>query len=91
MKMPEDVLSYVKTLTRPVPICAWCRTVRNAQGDWERLEAYFQTHTDIDFTHGICPDCLAKFGAPESKPWARNASITRGPTGALPICHFSST
>ncbi len=55
----EDALSDVKTLEGLVPICAWCKKIRNAEGDWEELEAYFQKRKDIDFTHGICPDCLA--------------------------------
>ena len=56
----EDALSDVKTLKGLVPICAWCKKIRNAGGDWEELEAYFRKRADIDFTHGICPGCLEK-------------------------------
>jgi integral membrane sensor domain MASE1 len=55
----EDALSDVKTLKGLVPICAWCKKIRNAEGDWEELEAYFEKRTGVDFTHGICPGCLA--------------------------------
>jgi len=50
----------MKTLKGLVPICAWCKKIRNAGGDWEELEAYFRKRADIDFTHGICPGCLEK-------------------------------
>jgi DNA-binding response OmpR family regulator len=41
-----------------LPICMWCRKIRNSVADWEKLEVYIETRTHAKFTHGICPTCL---------------------------------
>lgn len=53
----RDALARVKTLGGLLPICASCRKIRDAQGQWHNLELYIRQHTEADFTHGICPDC----------------------------------
>lgn len=53
-------LAEIKTLGGLIPICAECKKIRNDKGFWEQLEAYISKHTDAEFTHGLCPDCLAK-------------------------------
>jgi hypothetical protein len=64
----EDALSHVRTLSGLLPICAWCKKIRDDQGYWTQVEAYLQSHTNAEFTHGICPECAANFNnAPESK------------------------
>jgi len=55
-----DVLEQVKTLRGLIPICAWCQRIRDDDGYWSRVEAYFHAHADADFTHSICPACLEK-------------------------------
>jgi light-regulated signal transduction histidine kinase (bacteriophytochrome) len=47
-------------LQRLLPICSWCKNVRSEQDYWQQVEAYVSQHTDIRFTHGICPACLDK-------------------------------
>ncbi len=54
----QQALATVKTLHGLLPICAWCKQVRNDQGYWKNLEAYLREHLDVDFTHGMCPACL---------------------------------
>lgn len=56
----QDALANVKTLRGLIPICAWCKKVRNDQGYWMRIEAYLQEHSDADFTHGACPECASR-------------------------------
>jgi PAS domain S-box-containing protein len=56
----QETLSHVKTLHGLLPMCAFCHKIRNAEGKWERLEAYISSHTDADFTHGFCPECNEK-------------------------------
>jgi len=56
----ELALARVRTLRGLLPVCAWCRRVRDDQGYWSELEAYVQQHTDADFTHGICPQCVER-------------------------------
>ena len=55
-----DALNHVKTLQGLLPICAWCKRVRDDEGYWDQVEAYFHKYTGVDFTHGICPECLEK-------------------------------
>lgn len=56
----QDALARVKRLSGLLPICAWCKKIRDDQGYWNHVEAYIAEHTDADFTHGICPDCAKK-------------------------------
>ncbi len=55
-----DALEQVRTLHGLLPICAWCKRIRDDRGYWTQVEAYVAAATDANFTHGICPDCLAK-------------------------------
>jgi GAF domain-containing protein len=55
-----EALDHVKTLNGLLPICAWCKRIRDDKGYWSQVEAYVHAHTGADFTHGICPDCFAK-------------------------------
>jgi DNA-binding response OmpR family regulator len=50
-------LEEVKTLRGLIPICAWCKQIRDVQGLWHEVEAYLREHTEADFTHGLCPAC----------------------------------
>lgn len=57
-----EALSTIKTLRGLLPICAWCgRKIEDTPGHWVNLETYITEHTDAEFTHGICPDCLPRF------------------------------
>ncbi len=55
----EDALGRVKTLSGLLPICSWCKRVRDDQGYWKAVEAYVEEHSQAEFTHGICPECMA--------------------------------
>jgi GAF domain-containing protein len=55
-----EALERVKVLHGLLPICAWCKRIRDDKGYWSQVEAYVHEHTGADFTHGICPDCLEK-------------------------------
>ncbi|HUI65578.1 MAG TPA: PAS domain S-box protein, partial [Bacteroidota bacterium] len=57
----QKALADVKTLSGLLPVCAWCRKVRDDQGYYHQLEAYIAAHSGAKFTHGICPECLEKF------------------------------
>ncbi len=56
----QDALANVKTLSGMIPICAWCRKIRDDKGYWDRVEAYIESRSNATFTHGICPECAAK-------------------------------
>jgi PAS domain S-box-containing protein len=53
-------LDKIKTLRGLLPMCAWCKKIRNDKGYWQKVETYVQEHSDAAFTHGICPECLNK-------------------------------
>jgi sigma-B regulation protein RsbU (phosphoserine phosphatase) len=53
-------LEQVKTLRGIVPICANCKNVRDDQGYWNKVETYFREHTEAEFSHAVCPDCMTK-------------------------------
>ncbi len=56
----QTALDEVKTLQGFIPICANCKDIRNDEGYWQKLEQYIQTHSEAQFSHGICPECAAK-------------------------------
>jgi sigma-B regulation protein RsbU (phosphoserine phosphatase) len=55
----ETAVSTVKRLQGLIPICSYCKRIRSDSNDWEQLESYISEHTDAQFSHGICPSCLA--------------------------------
>lgn len=57
----NEAQSQIKVLSGLLPICATCRKIRDDNGYWEKLESYISNHSNIDFSHGICPDCLKKY------------------------------
>jgi PAS domain S-box-containing protein len=56
----QDALAKIKTLRGLIPMCAWCKKIRDDSGYWKKVETYIQEHSDASFTHGICPECLRK-------------------------------
>jgi response regulator RpfG family c-di-GMP phosphodiesterase len=56
----EDALANVKTLRGLVPICAYCKKIRDDKGFWDRVETYVEKRSEASFSHGICPDCVKR-------------------------------
>ena len=56
----REALTQVKTLSGFIPICASCKNIRDDAGYWQQIEQYLSKHSDLEFTHGICPPCLEK-------------------------------
>ena len=54
----EQAREEVKTLSGLLPICAHCKRIRDDKGYWNQIEEYIQQHSQADFTHGLCPQCL---------------------------------
>jgi phosphoserine phosphatase RsbU/P len=50
-------IEQIKTLRGILPICANCKKIRDDRGYWNQVEAYFQDHTDLEFSHCLCPRC----------------------------------
>ena len=56
----SDALAAVKTLSGLLPMCASCKKIRDDTGYWQQVETYIKQHSNADFTHGICPECVKK-------------------------------
>jgi len=61
IKELQNALEHVKRLKGLLPICAWCKKIRDDRGYWQEVETYLHEHSDVDFSHGICPECTEKF------------------------------
>jgi CheY-like chemotaxis protein len=61
----EAALAQVKRLQGLLPICSYCKRIRVDQNYWQQVEDYIRGHSDAQFTHGICPDCLTYTVQPE--------------------------
>jgi PAS domain-containing protein len=56
----QKAFDDIKTLRGIVPICAWCKKIRDDDGYWNQVEVYVRDHTEAEFSHGICPECSEK-------------------------------
>lgn len=56
----QAALGEVKRLSGLLPICAACKSIRNDQGYWQQIERYMAEHAEVQFSHGICPECMRK-------------------------------
>jgi PAS domain S-box-containing protein len=63
----QTALSEVKTLQAFLPMCAYCKSIRDDENYWHAVEAYISAHTNTHFSHGICPRCYAEVVEPELK------------------------
>jgi DNA-binding response OmpR family regulator len=72
----EAALSQVKQLQGLLPICLYCKKIRNDKNYWQQVESYIMEHAEVRFSHGICPECyekvvkptLARLGAGKPRP-----------------------
>lgn len=61
----QAALNQVRTLQGILPICAYCKKIRNDQDYWQQVEHYIASNTEATFTHGICPECWEKHVVPQ--------------------------
>lgn len=61
----EDALARVKQLQGLLPICSYCKKIRNDRNYWQQVEGYISEHSEAQFSHGICPECYDRFVKPE--------------------------
>ena len=69
----EEAISRVKTLQGLLPICSYCKKIRDDQNYWLQVEEYVAVHSDAQFSHGVCPDCYERVLKPQL------AELKRGP------------
>jgi hypothetical protein len=64
LRRTRQLTSQIETLQNLLPVCAWCKKVRNDSGYWYQIEKYITANSRTKITHGICPECEAKFLQP---------------------------
>jgi len=70
----EDTLAQVKQLQGLLPICSYCKNIRDEQNYWQRVDSYLMEHADVMFSHGICPDCYRDVVQPKIDQQRANRS-----------------
>jgi len=60
IKELKNALDQVKQLSGLLPICASCKKIKDDKGDWHQIESYIRDHSEAEFTHGICQECVNK-------------------------------
>jgi len=65
MKELQEAITTIKTLSGLLPICAWCKSVRDDSGYWMRVEQYIEQHSQATFSHSVCPECATRYFGPE--------------------------
>ena len=65
VKELELALANVRLLQGLLPICCYCKKIRNDQNYWQQVDTYIADHSEAQFTHGICPECRDKIVKPE--------------------------
>jgi CheY-like chemotaxis protein len=73
----EAAMSNVKLLQGLLPICSYCKRVRDDQNYWQQVESYVAEHSEARFSHGVCPDCFEKVLKPELDQIRRERLTTR--------------
>lgn len=61
----EEAMAHIKMLQGFIPICSYCKKIRDDKNYWQQIESYLSAHADIRFSHGICPDCYERYVVPE--------------------------
>jgi len=64
IKELQSAMGLIKTLRGLLPICMYCKKIRDDKQYWQQVEGYISEHTEAQFSHGICPDCFKKHVQP---------------------------
>ena len=56
----EDALAQIHQLRSLLPICSYCKKIRDDGNYWQQVEGYLSAHTGVQFSHGVCPDCYTQ-------------------------------
>lgn len=80
----ERAIHHVHELQDLLPICTYCKRVRNDRNYWTQVESYLSEHLDVQFSHGICPSCYEKLVEPELEGLGSSRPERRGDSNAEP-------
>lgn len=82
LRVAERILRYttqVRQLEEMLPICSYCKKIRDDRNYWQQLEGYISERTGSDFSHSVCPDCYKRVVIPELEQLKTGAANTRPP------------
>ncbi len=77
----EQALAQVRELQGLLPICCYCKKVRNDDNYWQQVEHYLAEHSSVRFSHGICPDCVREKVEPQLRALERARQAAPRPSG----------
>lgn len=75
----ESALAKVKQLQGLLPICSYCKKIRNDRNYWEQVDNYLSQHSEVQFSHSVCPECFDFHVKPQLELLKRNASAETNP------------
>ena len=78
VKELEEALTSVKMLQGLLPICLYCKKIRDDRNYWQQLDKYVAEHTEAKFSHGICPECYEKVVKPQLDQYLASGGKTPG-------------
>lgn len=80
LRVAERILRYttqVRQLEQMLPICSYCKKIRDDQNYWQQIEGYISARTGSDFSHSVCPDCYQRVVIPEIRQMKESADDAR--------------
>lgn len=73
----RKALARVKQLSGLLPICSACKRIRDDEGYWNQIESYLRERAEVEFTHGICPDCMQRLYPEFGSVWGKDLPGSR--------------
>jgi steroid delta-isomerase-like uncharacterized protein len=70
----RQLLKEIKTLKGILPLCSFCKKVRDDEGYWKQVDVYISQHTEADISHGVCPECMKEHYPELYEKWSRKMS-----------------
>jgi len=74
----ESALARVRQLHGLLPICSYCKKIRDDRNYWQQVESYISSHSDAQFSHGVCPDCYDRIVKPELDAFRKKVTSIAG-------------
>ncbi|HVU37628.1 MAG TPA: response regulator transcription factor [Opitutales bacterium] len=74
----SEALARVKTLSGLLPICGFCKKIRNDRDYWQQVDDYISNHADVKFSHSVCPECYESILKPQLEEMKRQQKNSRG-------------
>ncbi|MFH1277857.1 MAG: response regulator transcription factor [Candidatus Eisenbacteria bacterium] len=78
----EEASQHIETLQGILPICMHCHKIRNDTESWDRIDSYIEAHSEAQFSHSLCPECLEKYYPDDDEADEKSGSGETSPAGA---------